>query len=159
MTEDELKQKWPAVDAAFSYVIPSYNLMASRFEAADARLSVLATLATTITLGFPVLAKNARPDISFESPLLWISVAIFVGSVWAGLAARVRGSVMLPDPTVMYEKSLHRSAWSFKMNQIAYAGRHFRANQEVVRVKGNVARAMTVALLFEVIFMIAWLGW
>jgi hypothetical protein len=156
--DNELKKQWPAVDAAFAFVLPSYQMMVNRFEAADTRLTALLTIAATLTTATPILAKNVRPDISFGSPFLWAGVACFAALLIVGLVGRIRGAIVLPDPTVLYEKSLHRSEWSFKMTQISFAGENFRANQEAIRKKGDVATCITVGLGLEVIAFIAWLG-
>lgn len=158
VTQQTEEAKWPAVDAAFVFVLPSYQFMVSRFEAADTRLTALLTLALTLTAGAPLFAKTVRPDISFASPFLWIGIALFSAVAIVGTFARQWGAVVLPDPTVIYEKSLHRSEWSFKMNQISYAGQNFRVNAETIRKKGNIAKWLTIALMFEVLALVAWLG-
>ena len=155
---EELKLKWPSVDAAYLFVLPSYQLMATRFEAADNRLNALLTFAATLTTATPLLAKNVRPDISFSSPFLWLGLILFAIGAGFGLVGRVRGSIVLPDPTVIYEKSLHRSDWSFKMNQIAFAGQNFRKNQNTIERKGNAAIVQTIVLAVEVVAFVAWLG-
>lgn len=58
-TPDE--ERWPAVRRAYDFVLPSYQMLASRFEAADTRLTVIMNLAATLTLGAPLLAKSIRP--------------------------------------------------------------------------------------------------
>jgi hypothetical protein len=152
------EERWPAVEAAYLFVLPSYQFVLSRFEAADTRLMALLTLAATMTLGAPVFAKAVRPDISFASPFLWLGVALFaVGAVF-GLVGRIVGTIILPDPMVMYEKSLRRSDHSFKMSQIFYAGENFSANVETIREKGNAATVMTITLVLEVLAFILWLG-
>src|SRR5437867_1681270 len=134
MTDTE-RDQWPAVDAAYAFVLPSYQLLASRFEAADARVTTFLTIAATLTLGAPLFAKSVRPDLTLNSPIFWLSILIFVSGMIVGIIGRTKGSLMLPDPMVIHQKSLHRSECSFKMNQLFYAGEHFEFNREQIRVK------------------------
>jgi hypothetical protein len=152
------EERWPAVGAAYTFVLPSYQFVLSRFEAADTRLTALLTLAATMTLGAPVFAKAVRPDISFASPFLWVGVALFAFGAVVGLVGRTGVTLILPDPLVIYEKSLRRSEHSFKMSQISYAGENFRVNVETIRDKGNAATALTITLILEVLAFILWLG-
>src|SRR5688572_13300512 len=100
---------FPAVDAAYGFVLPSYQLLTGRFEAADTRITTLLTLIVSITLGAPVFAKALRPGVSFEAPLFMGAVVAAILGVIVGMVSRVTGSLVLPDPMVMYEKSLHRT--------------------------------------------------
>ena len=68
LKEPEGRDKWPAVDRAYDFVLPSYQLLATRFEAADTRISALLTLTSTLTIAVPIFAKNVQPGISFASP-------------------------------------------------------------------------------------------
>jgi hypothetical protein len=55
MAEREInEEEWPGVRAAYDFVIPSYALLISRFEAADTRLTTLLTLTASLTLGGPL---------------------------------------------------------------------------------------------------------
>lgn len=158
VSEKSIQDKWPAVEAAYTFVPLSYQLLSARYEAADTRLTAILTLASTLTLGAPIFARTIRPDISFGSPLLWVAISVYALGAVAGVVGRVRGSIVLPDPTVIFETTLHQSEWSFKMNQIFWAGQNFRKNAEAIRQKGNVAIWLTVALLVEVLLLVGWIG-
>jgi hypothetical protein len=150
------KDQWPAVDRAYDFVMPSYQLLAGRFEAADARLTALLTLTSTLTLAVPVFAKNVQSNTSFASPFFVCGMLAFMLGAIVGIFGRVTGSLVLPNPMVIYEKSLHRSEWEFKKNQIYFAGENFTANAQAIRKKGNVAICVTVALLLEVVAFAMW---
>lgn len=149
-------EQWPAVNWAYDFVLPSYQLVAARYEAADTRLTNLLTLTSTLTLAVPVFAKNVQPGISFTSPWFLFGILIFLLGAVLGIIGRVTGSITLPDPMVIYDKSLQDSEWEFKKNQIYYAGENFDANVEVVLKKGNVAFCLTIALVLEVVAFVAW---
>jgi hypothetical protein len=151
------REQWPAVDRAYDFVIPSYQLLASRFEAADTRLTAMLTLTSTLTLAVPIFAKSLQPDISFASPFFASGMAIFlIGSI-IGIFGRVMGSLTLPDPMVIYETGLQDSEWEFKKDQIYFAGENFNANLQAVRKKGNVSIFMTVTLLLEIVAFVTWI--
>src|SRR5690348_11408848 len=108
---------WPAVSKAYDFVIPSYQLLTSRFEAADTRLTALLTFTSTVTLAVPIFAKSVDSNISFGSFFFGSGMAIFLVGAVIGLLGRVTGSITLPDPMVIYRKSLSESEWEFEKNQ------------------------------------------
>lgn len=150
------KDKWPAVERAYDFVLPSYQLLAGRFEAADTRITALLTLTSTLTVAVPIFAKNVRPDISFGSPFFLFGMTIFVLGGILGVIGRVGGGLTLPDPMTIYNKSLHESEWEFKKNQIYFAGENFDSNVQAVRQKGNVAISVTIALMVEIVAFAVW---
>lgn len=154
--EAQTAQQWPAVDTAYDFVIPSYQLLVTRFEAADTRLTALLTLGSTLTVTVPIFAKNVQSDISFASPFFLLGMALFLLGAVIGIVGRVTGSLALPDPMVIYRKSLHHSEWEFKKNAIYFAGQHFDYSVQAIRYKGNVALCVTVALLLEVVLFVVW---
>jgi hypothetical protein len=150
------QDEFQAVDAAYTFVVPSYQLLTSRFEAADNRLTHLLTLALSLALGAPTLAKAIRPELPLLAPLFIGALTLAAACVVLGIVGRVSGSIVLPDPSVIYEKSLRRTEHSFKMTQIYYAGENFNTNARAVRKKGNVATAMTVVLAWAIVLFIVW---
>jgi hypothetical protein len=150
------ERAWPAVEAAYDFVLPSYQMLMSRFEAADNRLTALITFASSITLGGPLFAKAVRPSIDFRSPVFWIAIACASFGVICGVIGRIHGRIILPNPTVMYDKSLRDSLWTFKKDAIFFAGQNFTANAAVVNKKGWYAMALTIAILIEVWMLTVW---
>jgi hypothetical protein len=155
---DTQEDKWPGVRAAYDFVIPSYSLMVSRFEAADNRLTALLTFGASITLAAPLLGKAAQPMIAFSSPWLLLAVTMFVVSVGIGLYGRVSGAITLPNPAVLFRESLDETDWAFRKNMIYFAGEHFDANARAIRHKGNLAFAVALLLVCEIILFLFWMG-
>jgi hypothetical protein len=153
-TDSEL---WPAVDAAFDFVLPFYQLLAGRFEAADTRLTALLTFTSTLTLAVPIFAKNVQPNISFKSPVFILGMATFLAGAIVGMIGRVTGSLALPDPMLIYHENLNFLEWEFKKNQIYFAGQNFDYNIESINRKGTMAILMSVALLIEVSAFVLWI--
>jgi hypothetical protein len=152
------ENQWPAVEVAYDFVMPSYQLLVARFESADTRLTTLLTFASTITLAVPIFGKNVQPDIVFGTASFLCGMGFFVLAAVLGIIGRVTGNIVLPNPMTLYEKSLHWSEWEFKKAQIFFAGENFNANAEAIREKGVVALAMTGAVLMEVICFAIWLS-
>lgn len=158
MTEREVTvDQFPAVDAAYAFVLPSYQMLAMRFEAADTRLTTLLTLTVSLTLGAPVFARALRPDIVFSALPFIGALILAIIAVLIGIVSRVSGALVLPDPMVIYEKSLHRSDHSFKLAQIYFAGENLRLNRMSVEAKGKAAFAMMLAVCLETSLLIWWL--
>jgi hypothetical protein len=152
------EDKWPAVMVAYDFVMPSYSLLVSRFEAADTRLTILLTFAATVTLGAPVLAKAMQPNIEFMSPRFLSAVASAMLSVGLGIAARVRGRLTLPNPKKVYNENLHESEWAFRKNALYFAGQHFDLNADAIRRKGNWAIAAALLIILEIILFLPWIA-
>jgi hypothetical protein len=145
--DNDPETRWPAVALAYEFVIPSYQLLAGRFEAADTRISAGLTIASTVTLGTPLFAKAVRPDVSFESPPFVLAIVAFVFVASIGLIGRVRGCLTLPDPMSHYCENLHQSHWEFKRDAVYFAGKHFQMNAEAIRKKSNVSLWMTAFMV------------
>jgi hypothetical protein len=151
-------EMFPAVGAAYDFVLPSYTFLAARFEAADNRLTTLLTLTATLSLGAPILAGSIRKDISFISVWFLAAMVSFLASVIVGLVGRVSGKLTLPDPMVHFKTSLSDPEWEFKKNAIAFAGKHFAANSKAILRKGNVAACVAALLVVEIACLICWIA-
>lgn len=155
-TNDEMV--YPSVDTAYGFVLPSYQMLMSRFEAADTRLTSLLTLASSLTLGAPILARSVNPQISFVSPFFIGAVLLFLIGSLCGVFGRVSGRITLPNPMVFHQTSLHESAWTFKKNAVYFAGLAFQANANAIERKGKMGIVVTGMLLLEVVSLVVWVG-
>ena len=155
---DELQKRWPSVDVAYEFVMPSYQLLARRFEAAGRRLTSLLWIASGLTLAAPILAKAFTPDISFTSQLFIVGLLLFAVLVVLGLMGRIMGILTLSDPMVHYNTSLHESEWEFKKNAIYFAGLHFESEANATRRKGNLAILITLLLVAQILSFAFWIA-
>ena len=159
MAEDNgSRKRWPSVDAAYGFVLPSYQLLAGRFEAADHRLTSLLSIASGLTLAAPILAKAVAPEITFTSRLFIGGLSLFAVIVVLGLVGRIIGVLTLPDPMVHYDTSLHEPEWIFKKNAIYFAGLHFESNANAIRRKANLAIAITLLLVVQILCFAFWIA-
>jgi hypothetical protein len=152
------EERYPGVNRAYDFVMPSYQMLMSRYEAADNRLTAMLTLASSVTLGLPVLAKALRPDATFDSTWFRIGIVVFILLIAVGITGRIRGQLMLPNPRRLYYRNLHESEWMFKENAIYFAGLHFDRNASAIRIKGNFATAITLLFAAEALVMLAWMA-
>jgi hypothetical protein len=152
------KDDWPAVDRAYDFVLPSYQWLLTRFEAADTRLTTLINLATSLTLAVPLFAKAIRPEISFTSRWFLGGILLFVLAVVAGLVGRLRGELWLPHPTEIYNRNLRADEWTFKKNALYFAGEHFAHNAKQIDAKARSAVLVAVLLALEVLLLVRWLA-
>jgi hypothetical protein len=150
-------EQWPAVFRAYDFVIPSYQLMVNRYEAADGRLTQILTLVSTLLFSIPVFAKTIRPQASFSSPLFLSAITLLIGAAVIGIVGRQRGRVRLVNPMVLYDKFLHRTDWEFRKDLLYFAGQDFSDNAIAIDRKGQTAALMTgltvVALLLSAIWL------
>ena len=148
---------WPGVHIAYDFVPWSYTWILQRLDAVDSRMQTLQAFAATITLGAPILAASVVKDVDFRSAWFALALVAFVAVIVIGAVARAWGSVTLITPKVLYDKWLDYPEWEFKKNAIYVAGQHFEANRSLVNRKGWAGLAMTLLLLLEVAFLLAWM--
>jgi hypothetical protein len=137
--------------------MPSYQLLATRFEAADQRTQSVLTFSATIALGIPALAKAVRPELSLESPWLWAAVAVFALIAGLGVLSRACGTLRLIGPDLLYKNWLHRKDWDFKKDMVYFAGEDFKDNVETIRYKGNCAAVMGALFIAMTGLLFGWL--
>jgi hypothetical protein len=154
---DELRAQYPGVDSAFSYVMPSYEWMLTRLEAADTRIQAIQAFAVSFTFGVPALAKALSVTVAFDAGRFYFAIACFVVLMIVGVLAQARGAVKLANPALFYTQWLHFSDWEFKKNAIYFAGQHFETNGALIQRKATASIVMTVLFLMELLFLFSWL--
>ena len=149
----DARETYPAVESAQVFVIPSYQWMVARAEAADSRIQTLLAFAATVTFAVTTLARNTA---SFQSA--WFAAAIAIAALIAiiGMIARVSGALSLPNPQRFFEKWYHLSAFEFQKNALYFAGQHFQSNLTLVNRKSMAATVMTGLFLCEIACLVVW---
>ena len=66
----EDKDKWPGVDAAFTFAALSDQWMLTAIEAADSRLQAMTVVGDRVMSGAPTVAKAISGSLELRSPLL-----------------------------------------------------------------------------------------
>jgi hypothetical protein len=155
--EERSEDKWPSVDLAYDIALLSYDWLQQRLDAVTKKTQFLLTIASSITLATPVFAKALLPNISFSS--LWFETAIgfFVLTVVVGLIGWMWGGLELISPQKLYEGSLSKSVWEFKKDVVYWAGEHFENNASLVNRRANLAIAVSVFLVLEIVLLVAWI--
>jgi hypothetical protein len=157
MTDND-EPEYPAVDAAFEFVVPSYQIMAGRFEAADTRLNSLTTTLLTMTTAVPIFTKAINPAVSFVSGAFAVGLIAAGVGLTLGVLGRNTGKLTVVDPMVIYRKSLWRAEPSFKKNAIGFAGQHFDENAKAIEQKGTFATGMVIAMVAELLAFALWVS-
>jgi hypothetical protein len=150
--------QYPAVEAAFQFVLPSYQMLASRFESADSRITTTTTIAATLTLAGPVMGRTVDPALSAGSVWFIAALLIAVAVIVCGLVGRVKGTLTVPNPAIHWRESLWLSQYEFKKDAVYFAGLHFDANAKAVNLKGRITIAMTVLMGLEIACFSAWIA-
>jgi hypothetical protein len=156
MTNSEDEKTYPSVAQAYSFVVPSYQFMLSRYEAADNRLTALTTAASGFAGLAPAVGKLVGPSVPFNG-WFFVSLGLLVSAAIVGLWARTRGGIALPNPRRIAEKQLHWSVWEFQKNAIIHAGEAFDQNAAIVRRKGNYAVCVMALIALGLVAFSAWL--
>ena len=155
LTNEE--KAWPSVELAYGFVLPSYQMMASRYEAADGRLTSLASMAMALAGFAPVVGRALNERIVFGR---WFAIgtACMIAAVALSLFARLRGGVSLPNPNRIFDKHLGKSPWQFRKDAIAHAGDAFDLNAKAIRQKGNYGVLVTILMVLGILAYSGWLA-
>ena len=150
---------YPSVDLAYGLVPSSYQLLVSRFEAADNRITALLSVVMAVTMGVPLFAKSVvvAQTPTFDSPWFIAGLLAAVSAVTFGMIGRTAGSIPLVNPRIVYEEYLHKDHWTFKKDTIFRAGQHFEKNARAIALKGTYATVVMLAFLVEIGAFWAWL--
>jgi hypothetical protein len=154
--DEEYRREWPGVEPAQMFVLPSYQWMVARFEAADSRIQTLLAFVATVTFAIPTLSKALRPELSLRSPWLWSAVAAATIVAVIGIVTRVRGSIVLPSPSMFYQQSMGLTPWEFQRDALYFAGEHFERNRLAVSSKATIAAVMAGVFACELALFLAW---
>ncbi len=146
---DALRSEWPGVEEAYAFVLPSYQWMVTRLEAADSRIQTLLAFIATVSLAMPTLLGASLDQLAVRWALALGALAIVVG-----LVSRLLGGVMVVSPDVLWKKWTRRPEWKFKSRMLYYSAQHFRHNKKTGRRKNLAALLMTALFLAEVLLFL-----
>ena len=152
------EDRWPSVPFAYDFVVPSYQLMATRLEAIDSRIQGIQTFAATLTLGVPIVGQSIRRDIHYTSAWFIGVLVVFASIVVLSFVARTRGHLQMASPRLIYERTLHLSEWEFKRDVMYMAGQHFDGNVALINQKGCVGNWLSALVLIETILAACWIA-
>jgi hypothetical protein len=156
MTEEDSRRKWPGIEHAYAFVLPSYQWMLTRYEAADSRIQTLMAFVATVTLAIPAWLRSASVTSAAPQWLSASAIGCGVGAVAVGLVGRNIGHVWLASPDILRDKWTRDGEWTFKSEMLYFAGAHFLKNERTIRVKANLSRIMTVLFLGEIALFLVW---
>jgi hypothetical protein len=151
-----LAATYPSLEAAQGFVIPSYQWMVVRIEAADSRIQTLMTFVATVTLAVPATRSALGGAVAFQSIWFVAAMVAAVAVVLVGVVARTRGAIVLPDPTALYNESAGLSVVEFQRDALYFAGKHFAKNKATVESKQGAVSAMTWLFLAELSLLLTW---
>ncbi|KKN05538.1 hypothetical protein LCGC14_1086240 [marine sediment metagenome] len=75
---DALRSEWPGVEEAYAFVLPSYQWMVTRLEAADSRIQTLLAFIATVSLAMPTLLGASLDQLAVRWALALGALAIVV---------------------------------------------------------------------------------
>lgn len=148
---DELSKRYPSVDLAYRFAVDSYDISWKRWDAIDARLHGLMSLAVALTLAIPATFKIR--GLALNAIWIYLILATFVMLVGVGSYARLMGSLKVIEPSVLYDKFLHFSDWEFKKNLIYWAGVHYDFNRRMIYKKWRLTIIVTCLFGLEVVWV------
>ena len=154
MAEKNLEEEFPSVDLAYDLAIQSYDSIRQRWDSMNGFFHALLSVAITLTLAMPVLAKAL--SLSFEVYWTIAILVTFVFTVGICLKGRIVGTLLIINPEKLYEKYLGYSHWEFKKNIIYWAGKHGATNVTMIEKKWRISLCATGFFCLEVAFVALW---
>ncbi len=145
-----------SVDLAYEFVKSSYDVMASRFEAANARISNLMAWAIGAIGIIPIFAKSLLGSVGVTSLWLLAALATFVVLTAVGIIAYRTGGIKLLHPKSLYNDYIQLPEREFKRWLVYWSGEHFNTNLNHINAKSRCIDGMTILLGLEVIFLVLW---
>ncbi|MEX2446856.1 MAG: hypothetical protein WD734_05890 [Dehalococcoidia bacterium] len=148
-------QKYPGVPFAYEFVLPSYEAMFARVEAATSRIDSIVTLSTTLTLAAPALVASVT-GAPLTSRWLYAALVVFMLLLVLAIGMRTRSVITIVSPAVLYETWLHLDEFEFKRRAVYWAGEHFEKNSRTVYRKWIVAQIVGVLFAAEAVLLAIW---
>lgn len=150
-------QRWPSVAKAHEFVLPSYNWMIARVEAADSRIHNLGAFIATVSLAVPTLNRGLTSQLDFGSIWFVSAMVLALAAIIIAVFARSAGAILLPSPGNLYKTSLHLSEHEFQLDQIYFAGDAFEKNRALVKGKADAVAWMSGCFVLELVSLLLWL--
>ena len=156
MSSTRVIDKLPGIESAYDFVIPSYNWLLARIEAADTRIHTIQAFATSIAMAIPVTVRSLNPNIQFQDWVFYLAVFIAVAVFVVGLIGRCGGQIALMDPGKLWNSSLSLQDDECRKNAIYWAGENFKLNNCLIEKKWKCSNWMTGLFLVELMAFFAW---
>lgn len=151
--------KYPSLDLAYDFVLPSYDYIASRTADISTRIRQLLTVAAAATLGAPVFVKTIfeAGEVTFRSGWFIAAVGCFVIALAVGLFAHTWGTIRVFDLGAIY-----KNAWlpepEFRNAACHWAAKDFAANRSLVNRKGWLSDFVAASLFLELLCLLLWIA-
>jgi hypothetical protein len=151
-----MSEKYPSLDLAYQYVLPSYEWAMRRSDMLEQRLQDAMMLITTVTVAVPIVGKAILAQIDLLS--IWsLSAALVYGfAVGAGIWGRAQGSLAIVDPERLLYDRIVLTRDDFRTDALRFAGRHLRHNNKTISRRHSALLLMTGLFAVEVVLIVVW---
>jgi len=146
----------PSLDLAYAFIQPSYDVMSTRFDSANARIQNILTWAIGITAAMPLFAQIVKSTVNIQSIWFFLALGSFAATVILGIIAQRTGGVKLIDPKALDEHYVSLSKQEFRKNMLYWSGQHFDTNAKTIQTKSLFIDIMTILLGLEIVFAVIW---
>jgi len=153
-TANSLEHQYPGVELAYPMAVSSYDTAMKRSDTIDGKLQTILAFVAVVSIAIPSIA-NAR-GVSFSSYWFYFGLLFFISIVAIGIYARLVGSIRVISPEMLFEEWLHKPAWEFKKDFIAFAGNDFNHNLQIISYKWKLTTLITIIFFFQVVCLTAW---
>ncbi len=149
--------KYPSTDSAYDIAIKSYDWCLDRSNAIDDTIDKLLAWISSVSIAIPTFVFGQHIRGSLDSKWLRTAAILFVGSIVAGIATKVIGSLALISPSELHAKHLHKDEQTFKIDIVYWAGKAFNHNQNLVNWKGRISILMIICFVAEIATLWMWI--
>lgn len=151
------QEKASSTALAYGFAVESYGMAQERYNALDLLLQTLMTLATTVTIFYPIIASSLGRDLL--SPWYPLSLVTFGLAMVLALYGRLwLGDLTVVDPSKVHNVYSELSHDEFQEKAIEFAGKHFEFNNYLAGKKRGTARIVAILFVVEAFFLVVAFG-
>jgi hypothetical protein len=123
--------------------------MEERLHRAIAGISIL-------TLAMPTIGVSLEEGRDPLSPWFLLALVAYAGALIVNLRGQTGGGLRLPDPTVFFQKWLHKAPEGFKNDMVYFAGKDLHDNIRVINARYRALRVTYWLAAVEILFWVLW---
>ena len=153
----EVSNKYPSLELAYQFVIPSYTNMLNRLASVEDRIQRFMIFVATLTAAIPLIAVGLNGDAKhLASYWTLLSLISFFAFVIVSIRGRSLGEVVMIDPGNLNDEWQSKSREEFYRDILSDAGKHYTRNNKLVFRKDQWANIAIGCFAVEMVFWIVW---
>lgn len=153
----KLEEQFPSVEIAYLLSLDSYKIVRERFDAMEKRGQTIIVFFTTISLAIITIVAKDK-SLSFKTTWFILASLSYIVMLVFGIISQTSGTLIFPNPKLIYEKTLSWSKWEFQKNLIYQAGEHYEHNLEQIDRRWKIVNISACFGLVTLFSLAIWIS-